>query len=200
MCKENMDLYNKFRSVPEEAKKEIGAGRLKGKTDINPMWRIRVLTEAFGPCGDGWKTTNVVFWTTQGANGEVIAFCSLDLLYRIPEIGEWSDPIFGIGGSMAVSQEKSGLYADDDCYKKAYTDAISVACKALGIGADVYWEKDPTKYTIPQYETYECVDCGKAIGEKLAERTLASFGVCLCKECGIKRSKANENKNEVDAG
>ena len=66
MCKENMDLYNKFRSVPEEAKKEIGAGRLKGKTDINPMWRIRVLTEAFGPCGYGWKTTNVVFGQHRG--------------------------------------------------------------------------------------------------------------------------------------
>ena len=27
---------------------------------------------------------------------------------------------------------------------------ISVACKALGIGADVYWDKDRTKYTEPQ--------------------------------------------------
>ena len=29
----------------------------------------------------------------------------------------------------------------------AYTDAISVACKALGIGADVYWQNDATNYT-----------------------------------------------------
>ena len=28
----------------------------------------------------------------------------------------------------------------------AYTDAISVACKALGVGADVYWQADRTKY------------------------------------------------------
>jgi hypothetical protein len=28
----------------------------------------------------------------------------------------------------------------------AYTDAISVACKMLGVGADVYWDKDTTKY------------------------------------------------------
>ena len=198
MCKDNMILYNKFRAVPEEAKKDIAAGRLKGKTDINPMWRIRVLTETFGACGEGWKTVNVVFWTIPGANNEVIAFCSLDLLYRIPDSGDWSEPIFGIGGAMAVAQEKSGLYTDDDCFKKAYTDAISVACKALGIGADVYWDKDPTKYTASEYETYTCMDCGKAIGEKLAERTLSSFGVCLCKECGIKRSNANENK-EVNA-
>ena len=32
-----MDLYEKFRSVPETANREIGGGRLKGKTDINPM-------------------------------------------------------------------------------------------------------------------------------------------------------------------
>lgn len=28
----------------------------------------------------------------------------------------------------------------------ALTDALSVACKALGIAADVYWDKDKTKY------------------------------------------------------
>ena len=28
----------------------------------------------------------------------------------------------------------------------ALTDAISVACKALGFGADVYWQADATKY------------------------------------------------------
>jgi hypothetical protein len=28
----------------------------------------------------------------------------------------------------------------------ALTDAISVACKALGIAADVYWEADKSKY------------------------------------------------------
>ena len=33
-----------------------------------------------------------------------------------------------------------------DAYKKAYTDAISVAAKALGVGADVYFEKDKGKY------------------------------------------------------
>ena len=48
---------------------------------------------------------------------------------------------------MLIVKESAGLRTDDDAFKKAYTDAISVACKALGIGADVYWEKDPTKYT-----------------------------------------------------
>ena len=54
---ENMDkmiYYNQLRTVPEVAKKPIGGGRLKGMTDINPMWRIKRITEVFGPVGIGW--------------------------------------------------------------------------------------------------------------------------------------------------
>ena len=51
---DNLELYNKVRSVPKEAQKPIQAGRLKGMTDINPMWRIKTLTEQFGACGKGW--------------------------------------------------------------------------------------------------------------------------------------------------
>ena len=51
---------------------------------------------------------------------------------------------------MYVVKEKSGMYVDDEAFKKAETDAISVACKMLGIGADVYWSEDRTKYDIPE--------------------------------------------------
>ena len=50
---DNMRIYDVVRAVPEEAKRAITAGGLKGKTDINPMWRIKKLTGQFGPCGDG---------------------------------------------------------------------------------------------------------------------------------------------------
>lgn len=140
-----MDLYKKFRSVPETAKREIAAGRLKGKTDINPMWRIKVLTETFGPCGIGWKYKIVREWLENGANGEISAFMDIELYYKLD--GEWSEAIPGTGGSAFVAKERSGLYTSDECYKMALTDAISVACKALGIGADVYWQADSTKYT-----------------------------------------------------
>ena len=141
---ENLELYNKVRSVPKEAQKEIAAGRLKGKTDINPMWRIKTLTEQFGVCGIGWYTELLRKELTEGADGEVVASVDINLYIKVGE--EWSKPIYGIGGSMFISNEKNGKYNDDDTYKKAYTDAISVACKALGIGADVYYAKDTTKY------------------------------------------------------
>jgi hypothetical protein len=147
MCKENMELYQQFRECPQEAQKPINAGRLKGKTDINPMWRIKRLTEAFGPCGIGWVCPIVEKWIEDSPEtAEKIANVRVQLRYKYN--GEWSEPIDGIGGAMFVEQESKGLHADDDCFKKAYTDAISVACKSLGIAADIYYARDPdTKYS-----------------------------------------------------
>lgn len=141
---EGLALYNAVRAVPESATKKITGGRLNGKTDINPMWRIKTLTEQFGPCGIGWFVEILEQWLTPGANNEVAAHVKIAL--RIKTEGEWSQPILGIGGSMFIANERSGAYTSDECFKMAYTDAISVACKMLGIGADVYWEADKTKY------------------------------------------------------
>lgn len=139
----NLALYNRVREVPVEAKKDILAGRLKGKTDINPLWRIQTLTREFGPAGVGWYTEIEKQWTEECGN-ERAAYLKLNLYVRYN--GEWSKPIEGFGGAMVISQEKNGPYLDDDAFKKAYTDAISQACRSLGIGADVYWANDATKY------------------------------------------------------
>lgn len=140
----NLELYEKVRSVPTTALKTIQAGRLKGKSDINPMWRIKALTEQFGACGVGWKYIMTKQWLENGENGEIAAFVNIDLY--IKNNNEWSAAIPGTGGSSFVANEKNGPYVSDECYKMALTDAISVACKALGFGADVYWDADKTKY------------------------------------------------------
>jgi hypothetical protein len=141
----NLDLYERFRDVPQEAQKKIQGGRLNGKTDINPMWRIKKLTEEFGPVGIGWYPKIIEKWLEKGECGEVVANIRIHLFVKVD--GEWSMPIEGVGGSMFVTKEKNGFYTDDDAYKKAYTDAISVAGKSLGLGANIYWDKDPTKYS-----------------------------------------------------
>ena len=140
----NLDRYERVRSVPESAKRKIEAGRLKGFTDINPMWRIKKLIEEFGEVGVGWYTKIEQTWVDEGANGEKTANIIISL-FTVTD-GTPSAPIIGIGGSYLISKEKNGLYTDDECWKKAYTDALSVACKAIGIGADVYYEKDSSKY------------------------------------------------------
>jgi hypothetical protein len=140
---ENLELYNKVREVPQDAKKTISAGRIKGFTDINPMWRIKCLTEQFGPCGIGWYYKTVEKWT-ETVGDEICAFVMIEL-YVLYD-GKWSQPISGTGGSRLATKEWSGVYVSDECYKMATTDALSVACKNLGIGADVYWKEGKTKY------------------------------------------------------
>lgn len=143
---DNMELYNAFAEVPDNAKKEIAAGRLKGMTDINPMWRIMMLTERYGACGIGWYYDILDEWTVAGAGGEICAFSKIKLYVK--ENGEWSMGVFGTGGSKLVAKESKGLYTNDECFKMALTDAISVACKALGMAANVYWATGRTKYDL----------------------------------------------------
>lgn len=157
----NLCLYERIRQVPEEAVKTISAGRLKGMSDINPMWRIKRLTEEFGICGFGWKYEIIRMWNENGGNGVISSFVHINLFVKMD--GEWSEAIQGIGGSSFVTNEKNGLYTSDECYKMALTDAISVACKALGMGADVYWEKDSTKYNQPNGQPTPPIDNRKVL-------------------------------------
>lgn len=158
----NMDIYNNLKEVPQEAKKKISGGKLNGFTDVNPMWRIKKLTELFGVCGFGWYTEITNRWIEKGPDGKEAAFVEINLYVK--HGGEWSKPIIGVGGSMFVnvfkvsketSDEASKVRQEtsDEAFKMAYTDAISVACKALGMAADVYYEKDRTKYNANGPET-----------------------------------------------
>lgn len=140
----NLRFYEAGRHVPQEAQKSFNNGRFSG-TDINPMWRIKKLTELFGPAGIGWYTEVLSERSEKLLDDSVIAVVDLNLYVKVD--GEWSKPIYGTGGNALVSTSKKGVQASDEGYKMAYTDALSVACKALGIGADVYFEKDRTKYT-----------------------------------------------------
>jgi len=140
----NLELWQKVAEVPKNAQKLIPAGRLKGMTDINPMWRIKTLTEQFGLCGIGWKYEITNKQIIKGSGEEQAAFVDINLYIKVD--GEWSDPVQGTGGSMFITAEKNGLHTSDEAFKMALTDAISVACKALGIGANVYWNTSDSKY------------------------------------------------------
>lgn len=172
---DNMDLYNRFREVPPEAKKTIQAGKLKGFTDVNPMWRIKKLTEAFGPCGHGWYTEITNKWIEKGGDGRAAAFVEINLYVKDGE--EWSKPIIGVGGSMFTNIFKGSPETSDEAFKMAYTDAISIACKALGMGADVYFERDRTKYCVadeatedkPKYAPEEQPESERATEEQVSK-------------------------------
>lgn len=140
----NLQIYEAARSVPKEAQKNFNNGRFSG-TDINPMWRIKKLTELFGPCGIGWYYEVLSERAERLTDDTMIAVVDLNLYIKVD--GEWSKPIYGTGGNQLISKTKSGVSTSDEGYKMALTDALSVACKALGIGADIYFGNDKTKYT-----------------------------------------------------
>lgn len=217
----NLNIYNQVRAVPQEALKTIGAGRLKGMSDINPMWRIKKLTEMFGPCGLGWWYEIDRQWLESSPTKEVAAFCNIKLYIVDPESGEVSKPIPGTGGSMFAAQEKNGVHVSDECFKMALTDAISVAAKALGVGADVYWNKDKTKYASASNgnkpvnkenkpANYVCTDCGKpfveftdrngrlwtAAAQFEASGKASADGKARCKACRSKLIKGEVNDAE----
>lgn len=205
MDEKNLELYTAFRKVPENAQRAITGGRLKGKTEINPMWRIKALTEVFGPCGIGWKYEIAKKWLEPcEKTGEIAAFVDINFYFLDKNTGAWSDAIPGTGGSMFCANERNGPNCSDECYKMALTDALSVAAKALGVGADIYWQADATKYTAgtdagkqpPPAAPLVCRKCGRPLqgviqnGKKYtaeeAQKTLDG----LCVACWKERKKA----------
>lgn len=184
----NLDIYNALRTAPKEALKNIDSGRLKGKSDINPMWRIKAMTELFGACGIGWKYEVVRFWLEHGAGEEISAFAQINLYFKQGET--WSDPVPGIGGAAFVAAENRGPHTSDECYKMALTDAISVACKALGVAADVYWDKDRTKYSAQPPEQPPAQPPAKGARQKPPVHHSAAqlVGAVLVKKYGKERA------------
>ena len=139
---DNLEIWNKVCRPPATALKQIKGGRLSGMTDISPQWRYKAMTEVFGPCGLGWSYEIVKTWTDQGPAGELMVFAHVHL-----NVKGYTYPIPGVGGSALIAKETAGLRANDEAYKMAITDALSVAMKQLGVGADIYmgmW--DGSKY------------------------------------------------------
>ena len=143
-----ISIYESLARPPKDALREIQAGKLKGKTDINPQWRYKAMTEKFGLVGIGWKYEVQRLWTEQGAKDEKLAFAQVAVLVKNGDA--WSEPIVGIGGSKLIAIEKGAPVSNDEGYKMAVTDAFSTALKMLGVAADIYAGRwDGSKYREP---------------------------------------------------
>ena len=168
MSEENMKIWNAVARPPKDALKQIVAGRLKGMTDIKPQWRYQALTEQFGPIGFGWTYETKRTWTEPGVDGEVMVFVEIDLFVQYG--GQWSKAIPGVGGSTLIAKERAGLHASDEAIKMATTDALSVSCKMLGVGADIYAGRwDGSKYKEQPVAKGEKEDLTKWTKSQLAE-------------------------------
>lgn len=140
-----IEIYNKMKTPPTNALRKIEIGTLKGKTNIDPQWRIQVMTETFGLCGVGWKFNVLDTKVEQCPEGQRLVYMQISLQVKSAE-GEWSEPIYAYGGDMIVEKNKNGLVPNDEAYKMCLTDALGNAMRYLGVAADVYQGKFDNKY------------------------------------------------------
>jgi len=198
----SLELWDKLKSPPKERTKIIDAGRLKGRTDINPQWRYEVMTDVFGPCGIGWKYEVTNKWTEKGSNDQLLVFVDVNLYIKHED--KWSEPIPGNGGDFIVKKESNGLYTSDEAYKMAITDALGNAMKMIGVAADVYggqygkYDRQPevkhnsssTQKEPPKQDVYACESCKKSIPQGVHAFSKKKYGKSLCQDCQKKAVSA----------
>lgn len=207
----NLKIWDKYKAVPQNALKDFDNGNFKG-TDINTMWRMKCLTEEFGMCGIGWYYDIISINHEKVVEADTImTFAEIKLYIKVD--GEWSKGITGVGGNKMLTKTKpksdgSGGYykASDEATKMAVTDAIGNACRNLGIGADIYWANDKTKYTneenktptqkveekkASQHSGIHCEECDENITDKVARYSKEKYGKFLCFNC--QKSKPEED-------
>ena len=148
--KQTNEWFMRNANPPQDALKPITAGRLKGKSDINPQWRIQALTEQYGICGVGWAyEIKEKEYVDVPATGEKMVFITVHLFIRdwnYPDEYKWIGNAIGIGGDFVIKKETNGLRANDEGLAMALTDAIGKAAKVFGIANNVYRGKFETKY------------------------------------------------------
>ena len=173
----NLEIYNKVAAVPKNAQKTITAGRLKGMTDINPMWRIKMLTEIFGMCGAGWKYTITDKRIVEGADG-VVCRSAAGASERIPfyscDLAEAARALKDKGYSV----EDVGTYTPDSCN---YPDIAHALCVKL-----------------QNHEADEGVlICGTGIGMSIAANKHKGIRAAVCSDTFSARLTKEHNDTNV---
>ena len=120
------------------AKKFKRAGGFSG-TDINPQWRMKRMTEVFGPVGLGWGYEIEDRWSetvTQGDGQVTIAYVQLKAWWVPADVVEKQPVERNYTGSQigGTSMKRT----PDESYKMAITDALGKCLAQLGLAAEVY--------------------------------------------------------------
>ena len=157
MSNDNLKIWNMVKQPNQSVLKKIDFGYLKGKTDINPQWRLMAMTQAFGLVGHGWTYRITRTWSESGLDGQMMAFAEVAVKTKYE--GEWGEEFYGVGGSMIAELSKGIVKSNDEGYKMAVTDALSVAFKAVGVAADIYLGNyDGSKYLRDTSEAFVDLD------------------------------------------
>lgn len=136
----NLDFWEKVCQTDEKFTQSFTNARGVNLTAIDPMYRIRTLTEQFGPCGIGWGVRNEKFDTVhfppEKSHYDLLTYHA-EFWYLLEGdihiIPIASDvPFFEYDG---VNQK---WYRTQDPVKSVKTDALTKGISWLGFQADTY--------------------------------------------------------------
>jgi hypothetical protein len=141
--RDNLEFWNALkRTDPKATKPFQRPGGFRG-TQIDPAWRLQMMTEVFGPVGKGWGYEQLE-WTI----AERMVFICCRVWYIDPHTGEkyFTGPQWG--GTEMVRRNRDGTERpDDECFKMSMTDAIGKCMLQVGLAADIYLGQfDDSKY------------------------------------------------------
>lgn len=158
---DNLKLWNAVSVTDPSKTKKLGYG--SNLTAIDAYSQIKAATEQFGPAGEGWG------WSILGfqypPNDTVIVHLRL--------WHEGGGTGFDVCGQASLYTKGKDKRPDDDCAKKALTDAITKGLSYLGFNADVFEGKfDDSKYVAELVKNQEKADKAAAgpVGDYLDKR------------------------------
>lgn len=148
----NTALWDRLKKTDPKATKPFQkSGGFRG-TQIDPVWRQQMMTEVFGPVGEGW---GYEVEDTRIESGMV--FCLVRAWYlppgikaefsggKTPSNARWTGPQWG--GTEIMGKRGEKTFADDECFKKSITDGLGKCLLQLGVAADVHMgQYEDSKY------------------------------------------------------
>lgn len=146
----NTAIWDALGKTDPSATKGFKRGGGFSGTSVKPMWVLRRLTEEFGPAGVGWGVNKPEFTVVHATDGEVLVYCTVSTWH-----GSKDNVLWGVGGDKAVAQRSGKPFADDEAFKKAFTDAVGNAFKSIGTAADIHMGLfDDDKYVSAMREEF----------------------------------------------
>tara|TARA_Y100000768_G_scaffold149738_1_gene111804 strand:+ start:2114 stop:2614 length:501 start_codon:yes stop_codon:yes gene_type:complete len=161
--KTNMDIWKTLGRTNPKYTKPFQKFGGKTLTTIDPMYQIMMMTDLFGPVGQGWSYHVNYTYTDKCVFAEVsIRYCVATKLDK-----QWYK--YGPVSSVQALYKKNGGL-DDEAPKKAMTDAMTKAFSHLGMSADVFLGLfDSSKYIEKTREHFAVIDAERRVSNGKSE-------------------------------
>ena len=141
----NMEIWNKLSKSDPKYLKKISFGA-RSFTAIDPQYQIRMMTEQFGPVGQGWGWHNTTRFIDL-SNGDTAVIADVTVWHTTP--GNSFGPFTGCRKFFDAEKKRMA----EDAPKMAITDGLTKALSHIGCNADVFLgEMDGNKYAADSKE------------------------------------------------